>query len=736
MITPQQIESIAFNKVMLGGYDMDDVDKLLEPLTQDYVTLYNENEQLKKKARALAEKLEKYRRAEASTRDAAANAQKTCDLMIRETEEKCARMIEEAKRTAQENALNVGTLMDSENARVEACKEASAAKIASIQSQLQSCIEALEAIKANQAAPAAEVAEETEPAAEPVVEKLPSVERPWLKFYPEGADQMLVPAVNLSQYLKMTCRGEDLNVLHYYGTDITWKRFNAMVETTARAMRAIGLGEDDQIPVMMQATPEFLAILIAADRIGASLLMRDNTIEENAEAIEKSGAKIMFIHDYVSQAEVDAYTAAGIERIITVDPMNYAIRPEMPKHVLKNLKSRYPKTPAVGGSMMSWYDFQDLADDYTGIVDADVDLRRPLFRAYTSGSTGASKQVIHSAQTLLAAVHQLSAYGASDDFRPTWLMTVLPPALIAVTSSMLLMPMTSNRLLILDPFVDPEDIDLEIMRYKPNGIAFIPMFMEILMRSKRMPADYDLSHLLAAGAGCESFNNGQVRRAQKFLNDHGCTATFSMGFGLSEAGSSLMFPNPMFPATDGSVGMPMPLNNIGIFKGEKEIGYNQIGEVCISTPGMMLGYDNEEATKKTIQTHSDGRVWLHTNDSGYMNEHGILFLLGRGYYKRYCGEGNEHGRLVEIVMENKLSDAEVEGIQDAFFVFRPDKKHEGFHLPYLFVVLKDGYTVDDIRAGVDAALESHQRPAAIVQIPERPFWHFKTDRLHMEVPEV
>lgn len=671
MFTPKQIDEITFGRVTFGGYDTAAVDRILEPLTHDYLALYKENAILKSKLRVLITKLSD-------------NAQLAGEAIVMEARRTAEQIIQEAQAKAE-----------------QMLGEAAAANTV---------------------------------AAAPKMTGKASVDRPWMKFYPEGADKMPVPKVNLSQYLKMTCRGEDLKVIHYYGTDITWKRFNAVVEKTARAMRAIGLGEGSQIPVMLQATPEFLAILIAADRIGASLLMRDNTIEENAEAIHKSGAKIMFVHDYVSQEEVDAYIKAGVERIITVSPMNYAIRPEMPKHVLKNLMARYPKKPTVSPALESWYDFQEGGANYTGLVDAIVDLNRPLFRAYTSGSTGPSKQVIHSAQTLLAAVHQLSAYATSDDFRPSWLMAILPPALIAVTSSMLLMPMTSNRLLILDPFVDPEDIDLEIMRYKPNGLAFIPMFLEIMMHSKRIPADYDMSHLLAAGAGCESFNNGQVRRIQKFLNDHGCNAVFSMGFGLSEAGSSLMFPNPMYPATDGSVGMPMPLNNIGIFKGENEVDYNQIGEVCISTPGMMLGYDNEEATRNAIRVHADGRTWLHTGDSGYINEDGILYLLGRGYYKRFCGEGQKHKRLVEIVMENVISDAQIPGINDAFFVFRPDADHEGFYLPYLFVVLDQGYTVEDVRERVDAALEPHQRPAAILQIPERPFFHFKTDRLHMKVP--
>lgn len=711
MFTPQQIEEVSFNRARFGGYDIASVDAFLEPLTNDYITLYKENSLLKNKMRVLVEKMEELRKGESGGREAISHTKKTCDSMLRETEARCEKMLADAQAAAD---------------KLVSTKHPSAS-IAAIQEQLNAAVAALEQLKDQEEA----IIEEPEV----VEERLPSIERPWLKFYPEGADKMPVPNVNLSQYLKMTCRGEDLDVIHYYGTNITWKRFNAMVEKTARAMRAIGLGEGSQIPVMLQATPEYLAVLIAADRIGAALLMRDNTIEENAEAIAKSNATIMFAHDYISQEEVDAYIAAGIERIITVSPLNYAIRPEMPKHVLKNLKARYPKKAPVSDALESWYDFQDEADSFEGAVDAVMDPHRPLFYVYTSGSTGPSKQVIHSAYTMLAAVHQLSAYATSDDFRPTWLMAILPPALIAVTSSMLLMPMTSNRLLILDPFVDPEDIDLEIMRYKPNGLAFIPMFLEILMNSKRIPADYDMSHLLAAGAGCESFNNGQVRRVQKFLNDHGCKAIFSMGFGLSEAGSSLMFPNPMYPATDGSVGMPMPLNTIGIFKGEKEVGYNQVGEVCVNTPGMMLGYDSEEATKQTIRTHADGRVWLHTNDSGYMNEDGILYLLGRGYYKRYCGEGQTHGRLVEIVMENIISDAQIPGIKDAIFVFRPDKNHDGFYLPYLFTVLEEGYTIDDIREAVDAVLEPHQRPAAIVQIPTRPFFHFKTDRLHMVVPE-
>ena len=66
MFTPQQIEQVSFGKATFGGYNMDDVDAFLEPLTEDYVTLYKENALLKSKMRVLVGKLEEYRKNEAA----------------------------------------------------------------------------------------------------------------------------------------------------------------------------------------------------------------------------------------------------------------------------------------------------------------------------------------------------------------------------------------------------------------------------------------------------------------------------------------------------------------------------------------------------------------------------------------------------------------------------------------------------------------------------------------------
>ena len=159
MFTPQQIDQISFGRATFGGYDMQQVDEFLEPLTEDYVTLYKENALLKSKMRVLVGKLEEYRKNEASMKDAIVNAQKTCDKMVREAEAKCAAMLSSANDTAAANTKNTDALIAAEEARVEEARKAAAAKIEEIQAQMRACIQALDRIKGANApaAPAAPV---------------------------------------------------------------------------------------------------------------------------------------------------------------------------------------------------------------------------------------------------------------------------------------------------------------------------------------------------------------------------------------------------------------------------------------------------------------------------------------------------------------------------------------------------------------------------------------------------
>ena len=147
MFTPQQIDQIAFSDATFGGYNKRSVDEFLEPLTEDYVTLYKENALLKSKMKVLVSKLEEYRNNEASMKDAIVNAQKTCDMMVKDAEAKCAQMLNDANNLAAENTKNADALIEAENARVEEARKAAVAKIEDLQEQIRGCVQALERIK-------------------------------------------------------------------------------------------------------------------------------------------------------------------------------------------------------------------------------------------------------------------------------------------------------------------------------------------------------------------------------------------------------------------------------------------------------------------------------------------------------------------------------------------------------------------------------------------------------------
>ena len=167
MFTPQQIEQISFSKATFGGYDMHSVDEFLEPLTEDYITLYKENGLLKSRMRVLVAKLEEYRANEASMKDALVEAQKNCDTMIKETEIKCAEMLTAANAAAAECAKNSDSLIAAENERVEQARQAAKEQIAALESQLRSCLDMLAQLRGEEApAEAPEVPAQPEKSAE------------------------------------------------------------------------------------------------------------------------------------------------------------------------------------------------------------------------------------------------------------------------------------------------------------------------------------------------------------------------------------------------------------------------------------------------------------------------------------------------------------------------------------------------------------------------------------------
>ncbi len=553
-----------------------------------------------------------------------------------------------------------------------------------------------------------------------------SVDKPWLQFYPEALRNVEVPTITVETFLRAKNPDENKIAFEYYGNKITWKEFWGEVDKAAKSLKILGFGEGNRIPVFLQSVPAHFILLIAAERIGAAIICRDDIPEELCFAIRKSKSETAFVMDYTSKSDEDLFRATTpMKRVIKVSPYDYADRKSVPDYVEKEIASRYTGAIETTEGDLTWDEFLALGKDYTEDYMAQEDVNRPVFGAYTSGSTGISKLVIHSSSNIVATAFQMSIFIPPSDVPEKWWLPILPPALIAVTVSMAIFPLSAGLIMVLDPFCPLEDIDIAFMEQKPNFWALIPMFCEMLMKSDRIPEDYDMSHLRSIGTGAEAMNERKTQEVEAFFHKHNVKATLSAGYGQSEGCSNFTLPNPMFPLVDGCVGMPMPATTMAVFSDDlEELNYGEIGELCMTGPAMMLhyaGWRGDELTERTLINHPDGNCWLHTGDKAYINEHGIVYILGRGTTKRFGG-----GELYMMRMETKA--VRVAGVEDGFFCFVPDQDHEGYFLPYFFVILDETKSLDEVKAGLADALEEYEYPVDIRVIKERPYFHFKTNR--------
>ncbi len=147
MFTPQEIQEQTFSKAVFGGYDMQQVDDFLEPLTEDYITLYKENAVLKSKMKILVEKLEEYRAQEGAMKKTLANAQATCDQMIAEAQAKCASMMNDAQGSVRSQTADLQQSLAEEQERMNCARQAALNFIDVIEKDVKGHLELLETLK-------------------------------------------------------------------------------------------------------------------------------------------------------------------------------------------------------------------------------------------------------------------------------------------------------------------------------------------------------------------------------------------------------------------------------------------------------------------------------------------------------------------------------------------------------------------------------------------------------------
>ena len=180
MISPQEIRTVTFDKVM-RGYRPEDVDALLQQLAQQMEQLQAEKESAEKKLYILAQKVEEYRKDEDNLKIALLNAQRMGENVIKEAKQKAESILREAGIKSEDITRAALEQVSEEQLELERVKAEVAQFKNSVLSLYKQHIESLSTLpgdepeEAEEDAPApAEEMVEPEPAAEPEEPETPA----------------------------------------------------------------------------------------------------------------------------------------------------------------------------------------------------------------------------------------------------------------------------------------------------------------------------------------------------------------------------------------------------------------------------------------------------------------------------------------------------------------------------------------------------------------------------------
>ena len=218
---------------------------------------------------------------------------------------------------------------------------------------------------------------------------------------------------------------------------------------------------------------------------------------------------------------------------------------------------------------------------------------------------------------------------------------------------------------------------------KPTVLACVPTLWDAMVHSRDLE-NVDLSFLKYCINGGDAVASKKEDEFNDFLHKHSATIKLSKGYGMTESTAATCYTYGD-SNKKGSIGVPMPGNkySICIPATDEEVDIGVEGEICVSGPTIMLGYlNNEKETNLVLMKHSDGRIYLHTGDLGYIAPDGIVYFTQRLKRMIVSNGYNVYPSRIEEVIElhNDVLQCSVVGIPHSY-------KGE---IPKAFIVLKSG----------------------------------------------
>ncbi len=485
---------------------------------------------------------------------------------------------------------------------------------------------------------------------------------------------------------------------------LTWSELLGKVNQAANLFRSLGIGEKDVVAYVLPNCNETLVTMMGGAVAG--IVNPINPLlepEQIAAILRETKAKVVVTlksfpkTDVAQKVEEAVRHAPGVNTILEIDLNRYLtppkswlvpfLRPKMgDKEKLahadyKNFNAELNKQPKT-------LNFEDSQED------------RVACYFHTGGTTGMPKVAQHKYSGLIynGWLGNTLLFDENDV-----IMCPLPMFHVFAVHVIVMAAVSSGAHVV---FPTPagyrgdgvfDNFWKLIERWKVSFIITVPTAISAKMQR---PVDADISSVKTAFSGSAPLPVELFRRFEEATG-----VTIVEGYGLTEA-TCLVSCNPVDGEKKiGSIGIPFPYTDVKILQdgpdGPTECSTDQIGEICISNPGVYAGNTYTETDKNTNLYHFD--KYLRTGDLGRFDEDGYLWITGRAKDLIIRGGHNIDPAEIEEALLGH------EAVAFAGAIGQPDA-HSG-EVPCAFVELVEGASVTEKELMEYCKVHVHERAA-------------------------
>ena len=507
-------------------------------------------------------------------------------------------------------------------------------------------------------------------------------ERPWLDHYDEGVPYTVgVPRVPMHRLLRSAARRfPNKTAIIFEGQRLSYRFLNRESSRFANLLRAKGLLPGDKVLLLLPNLPQTVIAYYGVLKMGGVVVFTTPLSEpdELARQIQDAGATALVTLTRLAETARIVKARTNLKHILFTNVKDYL--PPLKRALFTLTREakeghRLPFQLEHGMVLLS----AEINQHGSHAPEIEVQPDDLALIQYTSGTTAQPKGVMLSHRNLVANAMQTRHWiPALKEGREVFL-SVLPFSHVYGMTAAMNVPVALAAGMVILPTFATESVLKAIHRYRPTIFPGVPT-MYVAINNYPGVRRFGISSIKACISGAAPLPVEVQEAFEKLTRGRLVEA-----YGLTEATTGT-HANPLNSLRKiGTIGIPFPSTEAKIvdLATGKDLPANQLGELAVRGPQVMLGYWNAGEDSRKYITR-DG--WLLTGDVARMDDDGYFEIVARKRDMILAGEYQVYPRDVEEVLYEhpKVKEVAVVGVQPPKWPFQKVKA---------YVVPKDGVTI-------------------------------------------